>query len=380
MHYKIFTGIGLLLSVVLLPATYGHPVWMSPDWASPTCTPQDSVGLEKKAGEVFIRHRVEQGETLFSIAQRYGIQMETLKNSNPDTNTKKLDAGDMLRVPLFPELSAGKKVHHTVQEGETLFRISQKYKVSVEEIRKWNVLGNQSLSIGEELVVYLAQPASDSLGTAANWQQYITHNVQAGETLYAIAKAYQTDADSLRRLNQMPDESISVGQRLLIRKKQGLPGTAVRQVSLPVKGEVAIHQQTTYTEEDRSSLPEAETAEEKAERPEVVEKEKERVKRIRAEEKKALAEHKEIVENGFAAAIPGRAETQKFLALHRSAPVGTILQVRNEMNNVSVFVRVVGKLPGTGANNKVDIRISQAAYEKLGGINERFPVEITYLK
>ncbi len=375
MHYKIVIGIGLLLSVVLLPATYGYPVCMSP-----TRMPRDSVGLEKRAGEVFILHRVEQGETLFSIAQRYGIQMDALKSINADVNTKKIDAGDMLRVPLFPELSVGEKAHHTVQEGETLFRISQKYKVSVEEIRKWNVLGNHALSIGEELIVYLTQPAPDSLHTAANWQQYITHTVQAGETLYAIAKAYQTDTDSLRRLNQLSDESMSIGQRLLIRKKQGLPAMVVRQVSLPVKGDVAINQQAAYTEEDRTSLPEMETTEEKAERPEVLEKEKERVKRIRSEEKKALAEYNKVTENGFAAAIPGRAETQKFLALHRTAPVGAILQVRNEMNNVSVFVRVVGKLPGTGANNKVDIRISQAAYEKLGGINERFPVEITYLK
>ncbi len=374
MHYKIFIGICLLLSVVLLPAAYGHPAWASPCGAS-----QDSVGLEKKAGEVFILHQIEQGETLFSIAQRYGIQMDALKSSNPDINTKKLNAGDTLRVPLFPKLFVGEKIHHTVQEGETLFQISQKYKVSIEEIRKWNVLGNQSLSVGEELIVYLTKPTPDSRGTAPNWQQYITHTVQAGETLYAIAKAYQTDADSLRRLNQLPDESIAVGQRLLIREKQGLPVTVVRQVSLPVAGDVAV-QKTTKPEEDRNSLPDDETTEEKVSRPEVLEKEKERVKRIRLEEKKALSEYKKVTENGFAAAIPGRADTQKFLALHRTAPVGTILQVRNEMNNVSVFVRVVGKLPGTGANDKVDIRISQAAYEKLGGINERFPVEITYLK
>jgi hypothetical protein len=49
------------------------------------------------------------------------------------------------------------------------------------------------------------------------------------------------------------------------------------------------------------------------------------------------------------------------------------------MNNLSVFVRVVGKLPNTGVNDKITIRITQTAYESLGGINDRIPVEISYI-
>lgn len=48
-----------------------------------------------------------------------------------------------------------------------------------------------------------------------------------------------------------------------------------------------------------------------------------------------------------------------FLALHRTAPVGTIMQVRNQMNDLSVFVKVIGKLPDTGANDKVVVKISK---------------------
>jgi rare lipoprotein A (peptidoglycan hydrolase) len=82
---------------------------------------------------------------------------------------------------------------------------------------------------------------------------------------------------------------------------------------------------------------------------------------------------------GLASPIAGKTDTQKYLALHRTAQVGTIIQVRNEMNNLSVFVRVVGKLPNTGINDKITIRITQAAYESLGGINDRIPVEISYI-
>jgi hypothetical protein len=49
------------------------------------------------------------------------------------------------------------------------------------------------------------------------------------------------------------------------------------------------------------------------------------------------------------------------------------------MNNMSVFVKVVGKLPDTGANDKLVVKITQKAYERLAAIDRRFRVEVTYL-
>ena len=71
---------------------------------------------------------------------------------------------------------------------------------------------------------------------------------------------------------------------------------------------------------------------------------------------------------------------RKYLALHRTAPMGTILKVRNEMNNREVFVRVMGKLPETAVNDKLVIKISKSAYDRLGAIDPRFRVEVTYYK
>jgi len=55
------------------------------------------------------------------------------------------------------------------------------------------------------------------------------------------------------------------------------------------------------------------------------------------------------------------------------------MQVRNDLNDQIVFVRVLGKLPNTGVDGKVIIRISKKAFEKLGGVDYKFPVEISYL-
>ena len=84
-------------------------------------------------------------------------------------------------------------------------------------------------------------------------------------------------------------------------------------------------------------------------------------------------------ESGLAEVIQGTEDSKKFLALHRSLPVGTILMVKNEMNNEIVFVRVLGKLPDTGSNENIVIKISQAAYNRLKGVGQRFRVQLSYI-
>jgi rare lipoprotein A (peptidoglycan hydrolase) len=85
-----------------------------------------------------------------------------------------------------------------------------------------------------------------------------------------------------------------------------------------------------------------------------------------------------VRENGLAATIEG-AVTDKYLALHKTAPVGTIMQVRNSMNNQSVYVRVIGQLPDTGENSNILVRLSPRAVQRLSMPNSRFRVETSYV-
>jgi rare lipoprotein A (peptidoglycan hydrolase) len=71
--------------------------------------------------------------------------------------------------------------------------------------------------------------------------------------------------------------------------------------------------------------------------------------------------------------------TDKYLALHKTAPVGTIMQVKNQMNGQSVYVRVIGALPDTGENNNVLVRLSPRAVQKLGTGDSKFRVETSYV-
>jgi rare lipoprotein A (peptidoglycan hydrolase) len=85
-----------------------------------------------------------------------------------------------------------------------------------------------------------------------------------------------------------------------------------------------------------------------------------------------------VVETGFAEAIEGDVNSKKHLCLHKTAPTGSILQVKNEANGQSVFVKVIGKLPETGSNEKLIIRISRQAYDRLLAVGKRFAVEVSY--
>ncbi|HEX9957255.1 MAG TPA: peptidoglycan-binding protein, partial [Fibrella sp.] len=83
-------------------------------------------------------------------------------------------------------------------------------------------------------------------------------------------------------------------------------------------------------------------------------------------------------EIGFADMIEGNDPSTKYLALHRSAPIGTLVQVRNDITNQSLYVKVIGKLPDTGLNNQVLIRLSGRAFEKLSPNGQRFRAEVSY--
>ncbi|HAP63054.1 MAG TPA: hypothetical protein DCR93_27340 [Cytophagales bacterium] len=86
-----------------------------------------------------------------------------------------------------------------------------------------------------------------------------------------------------------------------------------------------------------------------------------------------------MYEKGLCEVIDGSSETKKYLAMHATAPIGTIMEVRNEMNDLKVFVRVVARLPQTTDNERLLLKISNAAYERLGAADKRFPIEISYI-
>ena len=147
-----------------------------------------------------------------------------------------------------------------------------------------------------------------------------THVVEKGETLYSLSKKFDITIQKLKELNNLDDNTLSVGQRIIY-----------------------------SIEEDK------------------------------IENNKISDKFSTSRVEGFASSIDGMDDSEKYLALHKTAKEGTIIFVKNQMNQNMVIVRVIGKLPDTGINEKIDIRLSKIAFEKLNAKDLIIPVELTYV-
>ena len=319
---------------------------------NPTVKP-DSIGSEVIDGKTMIVHKVEAGETLYGISKRYGVTVAQILEYNPSADAG-LEIDQVLKVPYIPRTV--KKVPdgstHIVAEKETLFSISRMYGVSVDKLKQWNNLTEDALALGQELTIKkktIPKTVTPEVKSART-----VHTVAAKETMYSITRQYGITVEQLRQWNSLQSDELKIGQTLFV--AQPMYGTETK------KPEVIVQ-------------PQAQPVEQK---PIVVIPPVEKTPTIQISENVQGSD--EVKEAGLAELIEGTEGNRKYLALHRTAPVGTILKIRNEMNNREVFVRVMGKLPETALTDKLVIKISKSAYDRLGAIDARFRVEVTYYK
>ena len=382
--------------------------------------PKDSVGVERRGKVTLVLHKVESGETLYSLARRYRASVSQIKSANPGLGDA-LKMGAVVKVPYAGNTSAtassgqaatrentmtapGKT--HRVSSGEGLFSIARKYNVPVSDLRKWNSLSSDELRIGQDLIVSngdatdkrtrnTSGPIAEKPAITAGAK---THTVANGEGLFNIARKYNVSVGELRRWNALRSDNIDIGQQLVVAepsdamasaqvaRTEPKPTTRSQEISEPVKTAAIDHRTekrppvAAVVDEARPEAAEANPAvviTPTAARPSesIGNKEEEKPAPLVVNN----SGYVKTVEAGMAEAITDGAGNDLFLALHRTAPVGTIMQVRNEMNDQSVFVKVIGKLPDTGDNDKVIVKISNRAYERLAAVDRRFRVQISYM-
>lgn len=333
---------------------------------------KDSVGVEKVGDNVFILHKVEAKETLYSLSRRYQAKINDIIRYNPEAESG-LKVGAVLKIPHMqaPPVAG---VNHVVEASQTLFAISRIHDVSVEEIKEWNNLTSNDLNVGQTLVIYRGGakvPVATSNVPATTKEEgfqktdsgKIVHKVTPSQTLFAISQLYGVSVDEIKEWNNLKDNTLEVG-RLLIIKADSKPHPH-KSIDEP-RATVDITEQEKVVRLDNKveNAPDPDSG---------------RVEKKPETKKENSSGFKKVVELGLAEIIESNTDTKKYVALHRTAPIGTIMQVTNEMNNQNVFVRVIGKLPDTGVNDKVLIKLSKPAYERLGAVNDRFPAEISYV-
>lgn len=145
-------------------------------------------------------YTVQKGDSLWSISKKYGISVDELKNAN-SLSSNLISVGQNLLIPSLEENLTSDT--YTVKSGDTLYGIAKKYGTSVDNIKSLNNLVSDALSIGQVLKI----PSS---GTN---EVYV---VQNGDTLYSIARKYGISVDELKNLNNLTSNTLSIGQTLKV--------------------------------------------------------------------------------------------------------------------------------------------------------------------
>jgi len=112
--------------------------------------------------------------------------------------------------------------YHVVQVKETLFSLSKLYNVSIANLKEWNKLTSDALSVGQKLIVGYESNTDNIVQPNVNapdlpTQNEVFHTVKSGETLFSISKMYGITVDEIRKLNNLVDNNIKLGQKLRIK-------------------------------------------------------------------------------------------------------------------------------------------------------------------
>ena len=137
------------------------------------------------------------------------------RNTSP-AETIIIEYGDIANIPLLGD-SVGSAIYsyinrsniYIVKSGDSLYSIARKYNTTVDEIKRLNNLSSNVLSIGQVLKI----PSSSESSNTGTTNTYV---VKSGDSLYSIARKYNMTVDEIKKLNNLSSNLLSIGQVLKI--------------------------------------------------------------------------------------------------------------------------------------------------------------------
>lgn len=145
-------------------------------------------------------YTVQKGDTLYGIAQKFNTTVDKIKELNRLTSNT-IIPGEVILIPLAGASSSNT---YTVKKGDTLYSIAQAFNLSVDDLKKANNLTSNVLSIGQVLTI----PSVND--------NYLTYTVKKGDTLFSIARNYNVSVNDLMSINNLSSSILSIGQTLVI--------------------------------------------------------------------------------------------------------------------------------------------------------------------
>ncbi len=236
---------------------------------------------------------------------------------------------------------------------QNLFSVLKRYNLSLSEFKQVNPEINIPVNPGELVFIPLhyLDESTNTLGQVSKAEEKATepieapknngiHIVSAKQSLLTVANLYKVTMAEIRKWNNLSSDVLKEGQRLIISTPAAT--TIDKSALLPAKG----------TEDNKSTnTPSTEPVDANGMR--------------------------KTIETGIAELIDVPDNSGKYLALHKTAPIGTLVLVKNLANGQNIWVKVIGRLPNT--DSKLIIKLSPKAFERLNAVDKRIRAEISYL-
>lgn len=155
----------------------------------------------KEAQATSDEYVVKKGDTLYSIAKKYNTSVDNLKSIN-NIITDSLAIGQIIKLPSTSSTAGDTYI---VKKGDSLYSIARTYNTSVDKLKEINNLTSNALAIGQVLKL----PSN-------NANENVVYTVKKGDSLYSIAREYETTVDAIKKLNNITSNTLSIGQKLLL--------------------------------------------------------------------------------------------------------------------------------------------------------------------
>jgi LysM repeat protein len=242
---------------------------------------------------------------------------------------------------------------YKVENKQPLYSILKHFNLSLTEFKQINPEVNIPINAGEIIFIpihYLDEATNALIAPAKPLEKVVVkkqeevkpiesdiHIVSAKQSLLTIANLHKVTMADIRKWNNLTSDVLKEGQRLLVEAPKNF--VIDKSTLLGSKNDKGI-------EELKSDSKESDGL-------------------------------KKTIETGIAELIEVPDNSGKYLALHKSAPIGTLVLVKNLANNQSIWVKVIGRLPNS--DGKLIIKLSPKAFERLNAVDKRIRAEISYL-
>ena len=352
-------------------------------FASASAAPVDSIGVYKDGERIYILHMVTRGESLYSISHKYSVKINDIVTANPNIKDDLgIAEGWVLKIPkgTLPGSTANiqKPSNQPVKEEK---KIETVIKEVPQEKKPEPVIVKETVPEKTPDPVNTNTNISTNSNKSTNTNNgQIEHVVQIGETLYGISKKYDVRVTDIAHWNNLSNLEIRSGQVLIIKK-----GTqsASKPVIIDNKEEDQKRDHMLFEEIKEDKQVSVDIAKPVKVRDEPSESlKRETTYSLKYKEDASSLYYKETTESGIATWIKDASPNTTrngYFALHKTLPVGTIIKVKNPMNGKVVYAKVIGNLPDNQDNKNILLKLPESAAKEMNVLDERMNMQVTHL-